>query len=232
MAVAFGFRKGLSIWLMRKETVFLSLFILSMVMLMGAGGLFLVILNKNQKVEAGLVQMVGTEIVTESSKTAPTTEPLLFASEALFVDISGAVVSPGVYQLPLLNGQKPRFWQVLELAGGFSSQVNRDYIKTHINLAQIVNDGQKFYIPYEFETCLDGNGHVSSQNGTNGEQTIGNKVSVNTATEKELQTLKGVGEARSATIVRNRPYESLDELIIKKAITQKILDDNYDLISL
>src|SRR5438105_4158227 len=49
------------------------------------------------------------------------------------------------------------------------------------------------------------------------------KVDLNTATEKDLEALKGVGPATAKKIVENRPYASVDELT-KAGLTQKKID--------
>jgi DNA uptake protein ComE-like DNA-binding protein len=38
-------------------------------------------------------------------------------------------------------------------------------------------------------------------------------MDINSASEKDLATLKGIGEARSKAIVKGRPYKGKDELI-------------------
>jgi competence protein ComEA len=43
-------------------------------------------------------------------------------------------------------------------------------------------------------------------------------IDINTASEKELSALKGIGDVRAANIVKNRPYKGKDELVQKKII--------------
>jgi competence protein ComEA len=43
-------------------------------------------------------------------------------------------------------------------------------------------------------------------------------LDINTASEKELSALKGIGDVRAANIVKNRPYKGKDELVQKKII--------------
>ncbi|MGH6851788.1 MAG: ComEA family DNA-binding protein [Methylocella sp.] len=43
-------------------------------------------------------------------------------------------------------------------------------------------------------------------------------LDINTASEKELRALKGVGDVRAAAIIKNRPYKGKDELVQKKII--------------
>jgi competence protein ComEA len=53
-------------------------------------------------------------------------------------------------------------------------------------------------------------------------------MDINSASEKELATLKGVGEARSKAIVKGRPYKGKDDLVTKKIIPQGVYDDIKD----
>ena len=53
-------------------------------------------------------------------------------------------------------------------------------------------------------------------------------MDINSASEKELASLKGIGEARSKAIVKGRPYKGKDELVQKKIIPQNVYDDIKD----
>ena len=60
-----------------------------------------------------------------------------------YVYICGAVVSPGVYEVP----EHTRIYEVVELADGFTPEAD----DTVLNLAENVLDGQKLYIPKQGE---------------------------------------------------------------------------------
>lgn len=53
-------------------------------------------------------------------------------------------------------------------------------------------------------------------------------MDINSASAKELATLKGVGDVRSKAIVKGRPYKGKDELVQKKIIPQNVYDDIKD----
>jgi competence protein ComEA len=53
-------------------------------------------------------------------------------------------------------------------------------------------------------------------------------MDINSASEKELATLKGIGEARAKAIVKGRPYKGKDELVQKKIVPQNVYDDIKD----
>ena len=48
------------------------------------------------------------------------------------------------------------------------------------------------------------------------------KLDLNTATEKELSELAGIGEARAKAIVKGRPYKAKDELVERKIIPESV----------
>lgn len=43
-------------------------------------------------------------------------------------------------------------------------------------------------------------------------------IDINSATKEELETLPGIGKARSAAIIAGRPYKGKDELVSKKVL--------------
>ena len=135
----------------------------------------------------------------------------------IYVHICGAVINPGVYQVPVGT----RVYQALELAGGSSD----DAYLSGINLADKLADGQKVYIPAEGENA---EGILSTDSG--GVQSV--MVNINTASEAELMTLPGIGQSRAKDIinyrVKNGLFESIDDIMkvsgIKEAAFEKIKD--------
>ena len=55
-------------------------------------------------------------------------------------------------------------------------------------------------------------------------------MDINSATVKQLATLKGIGDVRSKAIVKGRPYNGKDDLVNKKIIPQDVYDDIKELI--
>lgn len=156
-------------------------------------------------------------------------------TKSLQIDVSGAVVRPGVYEV----SAGARLAEAIKLAGGFSQDADKRYLAEKINLASNLVDSQKVFIPPEgyvwqnsqTEDNLSGkNAHEGSvsSNSSNANSCI----SVNSASQKELMDLVGVGEVRSANIISNRPYTSLIELLDKKVLTEKIMSDNQQLLCL
>ena len=53
-------------------------------------------------------------------------------------------------------------------------------------------------------------------------------IDINSAKKDELMTLKGIGDAYSDAIIKNRPYKRKDELVQKKIIPQATYDGIKD----
>ncbi|MGZ5038049.1 MAG: ComEA family DNA-binding protein [Usitatibacter sp.] len=53
-------------------------------------------------------------------------------------------------------------------------------------------------------------------------------MDLNTASEKELATLPGIGEVRAKAIVKGRPYRAKDDLVRKKILTEKVYEGIKD----
>lgn len=138
----------------------------------------------------------------------------------IFVDIEGAVIKPGVYEL----SKGSRIKDVLILAGGFSEAADRDFCERSINQAEVVKDGQKIYIPIVPNT--------NTQQGYMEAMASSKKVSINTSTVVELDTLWGIGASRADAIVKNRPYQSIDDLVTKGVLSQSLVDRNREMMSL
>lgn len=139
--------------------------------------------------------------------------------EIIVVDVEGAVMRPGVYELQ----GNARIKDALVSAGGMSVNADREYCEKNINLAEMVKDGEKVYIPFVGVTpSVDGYPKAVSE---------AKMVNVNTASEALLDTLWGVGESRIKSIVKNRPYKNIDELVKKGSMTKAIFEKNKDILT-
>ncbi len=140
--------------------------------------------------------------------------------EIIWVDLSGAVEKPGVYELPT----EARMKDLLARAGGLSAEADREWVEKNINLAQKLVDGAKLYIPIKGELTIGEN--VAGESAS-----LVGKININTASASELDTLWGIGEARAEAIIDNRPYSSVDELLSKKVIPTNVFEEIKDEIS-
>ena len=147
-------------------------------------------------------------------------------SANLVVDVEGAVVSPGVYSLP----KESRVKDALIASGGVSAQADRLWVSKNLNLALKISDGAKIYIPFEGEK--QSSPAVSGSTGGSSTVGIGESININSASEKELDALPGVGPVTAQKIIDNRPYQTLQELVSKKVVSSKVFDNIKDKVTL
>ncbi len=150
---------------------------------------------------------------------------------SIWVDVSGAVANPGVYELP----ENARVFEAIETAGGFLEQADTQWL----NQALVLKDGEKIQVYTKEETEeLKAKG-ISAQNAevqqeplfSSGEKSSG-KVNLNTATADRLQEIPGIGEARAKAILEYRQqiggFQNIEEIQqvpgIKGKIYEKIVD--------
>jgi len=132
-------------------------------------------------------------------------------SARISVDVSGAVLRPGLYTL----SEGSRVHDALVSAGGLSESADREWIEKNLNLALKLRDGVKIYVPRESEQ-----GFVQGASVVSG----GDLINVNSASSRELESLPGIGPVTAGKIIDNRPYSSIDELFSKKVVSSKIFD--------
>ena len=149
----------------------------------------------------------------------------------LFIDIGGAVEKSGMHEFSTGS----RLKDALVKAGGLSLNADRDFFSKNFNLARILQDEEKIYIPTLDEVSqgyVDRKATlVDTTNGRN-EGNNGKKISINTASQKQLETLPAVGEVTASKIVAKRPYGSLEELLEKKIVSESTFEKIKELIEL
>lgn len=136
--------------------------------------------------------------------------------DQLVVDVSGAVNSPGLYEL----ASGSRLGKAVEMAGGFTHEADVAAIARDLNLASVLQDGQKIYIPFQSESSTQVSGGSITQ--VAGAQST-DLVSINKASQSELMELEGIGEKRAEAIIAGRPYTSIDQLVSEGALTAAVL---------
>lgn len=108
------------------------------------------------------------------------------AIEKIKVHITGEVKQPGLLELEVGS----RVDDAIQIAGGLTDLA--DVSKT--NLAYILSDGEKIYIPSIYDEELE----VSLLQNTNA------KININTANVSELKTIPGVGDSTANAIIEYR----------------------------
>lgn len=168
-------------------------------------------------------------------KSIQTSTPITFSSDQasvagvmrgsdIIVDIAGAVAAPGVYHLPA----ESRVEDAIAAAGGLSDDADGDRLAKAVNRAAILSDGAKLYIPKKSDTASPNFNTPHFPNSPN----LPNLISVNAASQSDLEALTGVGPATAKKIIDGRPYTSLQELIAKKAMGQALFDKLKDQLTL
>jgi competence protein ComEA len=127
-------------------------------------------------------------------------------SGRLVVDVQGAVVRPGIVELP----PGARVGDAIAAAGGYSPRVAADRVGTSLNLAALVRDGDQIVVPSRDDPSRAPGGPTSPGGPAAG------PVDLNHATAAELDGLPGIGPATAAKIIAARedqPFTAVDEKI-------------------
>ena len=186
---------------------------------------------------------VSEAAITESAVLAEVSQE----PEEIYVDVSGAVVSPGVYCLDAGS----RIFQAIEAAGGCTTEA----APVCLNQAAELSDGQKVYVPtvqeaeaadvaaengaggnagnlWDLGTQSSVTGQTSEGTGQVSEDTGTGKVNINTADKELLTTLPGVGSSKADAILAYRQdqggFSSIEEIMnvegIKEGVFARIKD--------
>lgn len=151
---------------------------------------------------------------------APTASPLT-------IDISGAIKYPGLYKLQ----PGSRLNDAVLAAGGLIDAADRELI----NLARLIHDGEKVYIPIMgeeksryFEFIAEGADSINPGYRTG-------KININKASLGELQLLPGIGEVKAGQIIEYREahgnFDVIDEITNVPGIGIDTYERIKDLIS-
>lgn len=122
----------------------------------------------------------------------------------IIVHIAGEILNPGVISLD----EGARIIDAINKAGGLTNEADL----SKVNLAYILEDAQKIYIPNVNEKEIIENmsseivksGSTQENSNTGEKLKNGEKININTATQKELQKLTGIGESIALRIINYR----------------------------
>jgi len=146
--------------------------------------------------------------------------PVAAASDVLVVDVEGAILRPGVIELPAGS----RVADAVAAAGGYSAEADLTAAAAQVNLAATLRDGQQIVVPFI----------GASMGGASGNGGGGGLVDLNTASAEELDALPGIGPVTVDKIVAARseqPFASLEEMVTRKVLTSAQVDKIRDLVT-
>lgn len=160
-------------------------------------GIMYFIYNKNQVKEDINIEneiLVNSVITNENN----------INDDIVVIHITGSVKNPGIVKLK----EGSRIEDAIEAAGGLTE--NADITK--VNLAYIVEDGTKIKIPSASEEDIGDDDIIDSKSGDNiiiEENTVSSNnstqtININKATEKEFETLPGIGPSLASKIIEYR----------------------------
>ncbi|HOB19138.1 MAG TPA: helix-hairpin-helix domain-containing protein [Candidatus Atribacteria bacterium] len=142
------------------------------------------------------------------------------------VYITGAVRHPGVITLE----EGDRLADAIELAGGALPDADLD----RVNLAQRVRDEGMYHIPKVGEEATPIVTEHPGAGGNNGTGSGSGKVNINTADQKTLETLPGIGPVKARNIIKyreeNGPFKSIEEIMNVSGIGEKTFEGLKDMI--
>lgn len=191
-------------------------------------------LNQKQKIIIGiavLVVIAGIAIyffITNNQKGDFDINEIMVKEEigedkgdTIMVHITGEIKEPGIIELP----SEARIADAIEAAGGVTEEADLE----EVNLAFVLSDGQKVYIPNKSEKEISGEKvYITAGSGNNVivedkvEGGKNQKVNINEAKQEDFEQLPGIGPSIAKRIVeyreQNGKFTSIDELQEVKGI--------------
>ena len=150
--------------------------------------------------------------------------------EKIKIHIAGAVNKEGLYELE----EEQRIADAIEIAGGLKNDADL----SDINLASKLEDGMKIYIPTVNETT---NENINTENtyatqNSNTQEKATDKININTASESELDTLRGIGPSTALKIIKyreeNGKFKSIEDIKEVSGIGESKYEQIKDLIKI
>ena len=141
------------------------------------------------------------------------------SAPVVIVQAAGAVMQPGLYRL----APGSRVDDLVHAAGGLAPDADPD----RVNLAALLTDGEKVYIPRVGEAVpADAAGAAASS--------AAQPIDLNTASIAQLDTLPGIGPATAQAIIDYRSqhgrFRSVDDLLNVRGIGPAKLDELRSLV--
>ena len=168
-----------------------QLFVLIILLLAAAGGTYYGLCSEEQAV------------VLDAAATAESSPP----KQEITVYVTGAVNKPGLVKVP----EGARAADAVNACGGLLPTADSE----KVNMAQALKDGQQLKVP---EKNPAANGSQNDRSNMSKSADNGERVNINTADERTLDTLPGIGPAMAKRIIEYRETEGAFQSIedIKK----------------
>lgn len=171
---------------------------------------------KEESKEEAIEDSIGSTDMKTDRESGFNNEEVTTKQMDVYVQVCGAVHSPGVYLVPWDS----RVFHAIELAGGVCE--NADVAA--VNMARYVEDEMVIYVP------LIGEDHTVSDVSTAQSTSIShdNKVNINTASREILMTLKGIGQVKADAIITYRTecgsFVVIEDILKVDGIKQSTFD--------
>lgn len=159
-----------------------------------------------------------TSVLLYATVSLPTSTPLT----SIIVHISGAVVQPGVYELPT----DARTADAVQAAGGLLATADQ----TRVNLAARLEDAQQIIIPVQPPPALAAplGGAAPAETDPLAPPPPPTLININTASMAELTSLPGIGDTLATRIILHRQqhgdFQHPDELEYVAGIGPNLLE--------
>ena len=144
------------------------------------------------------------------SASANSTAPGISSNQVIYIDVAGKVKTPGVYQLP----EGSRVIDAITIAGGVKLGVST----SHINLARKLVDGEQVLIMKEK--------FISAPTSSGRKSIFAGKVSLNSASKAQFDSLPGIGPVIAQRIIdyrnKNGPFQTLESIQSVSGIGESI----------
>ncbi|MBI5126836.1 ComEA family DNA-binding protein [Candidatus Roizmanbacteria bacterium] len=172
----------------------------------------------------------------EEIESFPTQSYQDYSKEAkIYIDVSGSVNKPDLYEA----STNTRLKEIIKKAGGLSDDADKSFFSRNFNLARIVVDQEKIYIPsmwdvtngYFIENQQTLNYISPNSDDLNNTKTK-NIINVNSSSLEELDTLPGIGKITAQKIIEQRPFKALEELIDKKIVSKTVFEKIKNLVKI
>lgn len=194
----------------KKTTIIISIISIFII------GIYYFSIREKDYIESGSITSISSQTENNINKEENENKD---SKEKIIIYIAGAIKNEGVYELD----ENSRIADSIEKAGGLTEDANLQ----DINLAYMLEDGMKIYIPKNSESNNDNTESNATMKNDKRETTVKNienknsktqniKININTATQTELETLPGIGASTALKIINyrkeNGKFKSIEDI--------------------